>query len=761
MQLSALVLTFLTGTISSTHGEATFSSHIFKYVKTKTSPEVQQTATAELISRIVPERASQFKVTVDSALKPNSFKITKTSDSSVVVIVGSSGVAASKGFYHYLKYYCGCHVSWDGDQLDLPDDLPNVNVTVEAPSSIVYYQNVCTWSYSFSWWTWMEWRRHIDWMALQGITLSLAPFQEDLWTEVFSEYNLTQHDIDEHLSGPGFFAWQRMGNIRGWGGPLTESFKTFASDLQTKVVQEMRRFGMILALPAFAGHLPVQFKAMFPQAKLNPVEVWNGFPAQYASPLFLDPVDPLFQKIGSKFVAKAIARYGTDHIYFSDPFNEIQPRSESARYLASAAAGIYQAMVDVDPLAVWLLQGWMLVKNPFWSDRAIKAFFTAVPNGRMLVLDLQSEQFPQYVRTQSYYGQPFIWCMLSNFGGTLGMLGSVDLVFERIRETRSNESMTMIGTGITPEGIQQNYGLYEFALEMGWNPDISDVDGWFKRYALVRYGNDDKRLQDAWSIFRSTVYSFKGVEMMRGKYTFNRRPSLKLQPWVWYNETRFNEGVELLLAVNGMNELFKHDVIDLTRQFLQNTADKLYLTIMDTYTLKNAAALRHYSNLFKELLQNIDRLLATNNHFLLGRWLESAKSLATTSLERQKYEYNARNQITLWGPQGQIVDYANKQWSGVVKDFFLPRWSLFLQEMELALATNGTINETKVRDKIFRKVELPFNTDRKKYPVEASGEDALELARELYQIWSERSREMKKLPREVLKTRKKGRKAFV
>lgn len=28
------------------------------------------------------------------------------------------------------------------------------------------------------------------------------------------------------------------------------------------------------------------------------------------------------------------------------------------------------------------------------------------------------------------------------------------------------------------------------------------------------------------------------------------------------------------------------------------------------------------------------------------------------------YEYNARNQITLWGPNGEIIDYANKQWSG-------------------------------------------------------------------------------------------------
>lgn len=82
----------------------------------------------------------------------------------------------------------------------------------------------------------------------------------------------------------------------------------------------------------------------------------------------------------------------------------------------------------MDPDAVWLLQGWMFVKNPFWSDKLLKAFVTAVPQGRMLVLDLQSENSPQYKRTQSYYGQPFIWCMLHNFGGTLGMHGSVEVV---------------------------------------------------------------------------------------------------------------------------------------------------------------------------------------------------------------------------------------------------------------------------------------------------------------------------------------------
>lgn len=44
----------------------------------------------------------------------------------------------------------------------------------------------------------------------------------------------------------------------------------------------------------------------------------------------------------------------------------------------------------------------------------------------MIILDLQSELYPQYKRLHSYYGQPFIWCMLHNFGGTLGLYGSVE-----------------------------------------------------------------------------------------------------------------------------------------------------------------------------------------------------------------------------------------------------------------------------------------------------------------------------------------------
>jgi alpha-N-acetylglucosaminidase len=37
-----------------------------------------------------------------------------------------------------------------------------------------FYQNVCTYSYSYVWWDWSRWEYEIDWMALNGINLVYA-----------------------------------------------------------------------------------------------------------------------------------------------------------------------------------------------------------------------------------------------------------------------------------------------------------------------------------------------------------------------------------------------------------------------------------------------------------------------------------------------------------------------------------------------------------------------------------------------------------
>ena len=50
--------------------------------------------------------------------------------------------------------------------------------------------NVCTFGYTYAFWKWPEWEKHIDWMALNGINLPLAfVAQEAIWERVYSQVN--------------------------------------------------------------------------------------------------------------------------------------------------------------------------------------------------------------------------------------------------------------------------------------------------------------------------------------------------------------------------------------------------------------------------------------------------------------------------------------------------------------------------------------------------------------------------------------------
>ncbi|XP_012273678.1 alpha-N-acetylglucosaminidase [Orussus abietinus] len=716
------------------------------HLKPRSSYKEQLNAATLVRNRLLGSYSSAFILDLIPNLGPegkDTFQVVKKDIGIIkntIYITGTSGVAITWGMNYYLKNYCNICLSWDNMPAGvkkLPVPLPDVNVTITSNDRFRFYQNVVTTAYSMMSYGKAEWIAHIDWMALNGINIALAlNAQEAVWKyEVFRKLNLTDSEIDEHFGGPAFLPWSRMGNIRGWGGPLYEYFHYTSINIQKTILNQMRSIGIVSVLPAFNGFVPRAFSRIFPNAKLVKLGKWNNFDDQYCCPYLLDPTDPLFQIIGHSFLQAYNKTFGTEHAYIVDIYNENDPQVSDPESLTNISRAVFSMLTSFDSQAVWFTQGWMFVHNmTYWTEPRVKAYVTAVPKGRMVVFDLQSEQFPQYERLNSYYGQPFIWCMLHNFGGTLGMFGSANVINNRVFEARTMKNSTMVGTGLTPEGINQNYVIYDLMMEMSYRKEPVNLDEWFTKYSIIRYGSRNESAVKAWVQLGKTIYNFSGLERIRGHYAITIRPTWKFVPWAWYDRESFLRTWDTFLEARtdlGKNFLYNHDVVDFTRQALQVRADGIYLDLVEAVSNNNITAFRNNSRLWLELLQDLEEILASGPNFLLVKYNVPRGS---NLLEKFYYNFNFLNLISLWGPKGEIRDYGCKQWSGVVKDYFIPRWLVFLNATETALRNNVKLNTTAVYEDIFKRVEWPFNRAYRQDSPFPEG-NSIEIALRLNKKW--------------------------
>ncbi|KAF6026713.1 NAGLU [Bugula neritina] len=273
-----------------------------QYIKPSQNLLEQKAAVELLIHRILPGRESEFRIRINSSLGKldrDSFRL-RTLHSGELEITGSSGVAASLGLGVYLKEYGSCQVAWSDSQLNLSSPLPQVSDVLvrSANDRFHYYSNVCTFGYTYVWWSWKRWQREIDWMALNGVNMPLAFVgQEAITQKVFK------------LLGP-FSPWFRMGNLVKWGGPLSQQFIRQQVKLQHRILSSMRAYGMTPVLPSFSGHVPAGLAQLYPKANITKLSLWSHFTSKYSGTYYLSPTDPLYNRIVELFIQKYTEEFG-------------------------------------------------------------------------------------------------------------------------------------------------------------------------------------------------------------------------------------------------------------------------------------------------------------------------------------------------------------------------------------------------------------------------------------------------------------------
>lgn len=545
------------------------------------------TTMRKMTQRLFPQQASFFDFRLLNDTSTDTFTI--KSEGNKIIISGNNANSMAVGLNHYLKNYCLTTISWyKDDPIELPKTLPNIpaEVTIKANVPTRFFLNYCTFGYSMTWWKWSDWEHFIDWMALNGINMPLAiTGQEAIWYKVWSKLGLTDEEIRGYFTGPAHLPWHRMCNLDGWQSPLPKEWLSSQAELQEQIVAREREFNMQPVLPAFAGHVPAALKRVYPNIKTSRVSEWGGFADQYRC-TFLNPMDSLYAIIQKEYLTEQTRLYGTNHIYGIDPFNEIDPPSWDADSLGMMAKHIYESVAAVDPKAIWLQMTWLFYADiKHWTTPRIKSYLRSVPQDKLILLDYFCEYTEIWKQTDSYFGQPYLWCYLGNFGGNSFLSGPVKLVSERLADALKNGGSNLKGVGSTLEGIDLNQFMYEFVLDKAWNSGQTDKE-WFLKLADRRTGKVSPEARKAWEILAEKVY-IQPAQVGQGTLT-NARPCLKgnghwtTKPTIEYQPKDLVEAWRLLLLVKDcQRDSYEFDLVNIGRQVLGN----YFNVVRDEFTL--------------------------------------------------------------------------------------------------------------------------------------------------------------------------------
>jgi alpha-N-acetylglucosaminidase len=603
-------------------------------------------------------------------------------------IKSSTSNAAAYALNQYLQNRCHSSFSHTGSQMQIPAKLPEVILPegVSARFPLRYALNYCTYNYTMSFWQWEDWEKELDWMALNGVNLMLAPGgTEAVWQKTLQDLSYSDMEIRAFLPGPAFNAWWLMGNLEGWGGPVSDQLIQHAATLQQKVLKRMKELSIQPVIQGFYGMVPSTLKKHFPKAKILDQGTWCGF----QRPSVLAPQDPLFEKISAIYYKYLKQLYGGDIQYLAgDLFHE--GGNTSGIDIKETGRLVQANMQQHLPCAVWVLQGWQGNPKPQMMEGLNPA--------QTLVLDLMGDNSENWARTNGYQQFPWIWCTITNFGGRQGMEGKLERVIaEPNCAVQTKEGQSMVGVGIIPEGIENNAIVYQWLLDGAWNTSLANEHERLPSFIISRYGEKDENLLNAWRLLLQSVYASHGANQQGAfESIFCARPTINLINNVssWGPEKPMYDSEMLLKAAMHFSKsadrfmniaTYRYDLVDMWRQLLNLKARTIYEALMRNFHQRDKSAFAKNKSRFITLLQLQNEWTGTHQHFRVGTWINKAKKMLPSVADKKLLEWNARTQITYWGgddPATPLHEYAHKEWNGLLEDLYLQRWLAFFRYAE-------------------------------------------------------------------------------
>ncbi len=690
-----------------------------------------------LVSRVLGDKYNDwFDFKIDRNAAENYYEVSE--EDGKIVVKADCGVSAATGLNFYLKYACKVQVTQQTKQVKMPEHMPHLasKMSRRSPYEVRYAYNYCTLSYTMPFFGYDKWQKELDFLLLAGVNLILdLTATEALWVSYLQKLGYNADEAKDYVCGYCYKAWWLMGNLEGYCGPVADSWVRDTLNMARVNQRYMTVMGAQPALQTFVGAMPESFgrianKHLQEQGfgdvlpYMAPQGLWAG---GFVRPNVLKTTYPGYSYLAKLFYDTQNEVYGqVSNYYCGDVCHEggIVPADLSKPEMSEK---ILNELLKADPKAVWMLQGW-------WSNpmKEVLDGFGDLKKDHIIILDLAALANPKWTDKKTwdgveFGGTPWVFCILDNYGGRTGMHGKLRKMTKLMDEARQKGNV-LKGIGITPEGTNGNPVVFDLFWEMGWRTEVPDIDLWLLEYQTRRYGGFDKEAYEAWKLFEKTVYGVESYDGTTKNNVINEDASLTMGYCVGgyykigYNRTVFEEGVLKLMerydALCG-TEGYIYDAVDFMRMTLTIACDDYFEVLKRARAAENKAYFGEYSVKFLNAMKLVEELSTYNEDELMGNWIGRGRDFANDArngeyarFDLDMMEYNARILLTRWA-SAPITNYANRQFDGLMEDYFYVMWKTLLDRVNKAFA-EGAEAPMRLGAECFT-IGWQFNESKKEY----------------------------------------------
>lgn len=696
----------------------------------KKDQAVARKAAMQVISNFMGDAKDQPKVVLDLSLPKDDAGCDRFGyelKGRRLVIKASSGVAACRAFYDFVKSNEAGICSWSANRFSMPRTLKKTRQPVcTSPYRDHEYLNVVTYGYSVPYWDRARWDKELDWMALHGIDMPLMLVgSEGIYFDVFTkDFGIPAEDVHNWEVGPAHLPWMRMGNLAGkmFDGPLDAYWYDQQKALAHHLLQRMKALGMKPVCPAFGGFVPPSFAKYNAGATLTNTG-WDWVLERGEYNTRLNPDSEHFVNVGKAFIKRWEEEYGKSYegmkYYLSDSFNEMEV--PDADMLKVYGENIFRSISEgsSNPEAVWVTQGWDFVYGASkWTNgktpaEKFKALTDAVPDHQVMVLYM-SPEYGGYGNKiwetfDNFNNKDWNYTMLPNMGGKNFWTGCLDDYANTFPANLNGSAgkANCTGFGLTMEGIEYNELLYELITDIGWsNPaEHRDVKAWVEHYGRCRYGDYTPLLQHLHATLLDNVYHGYVDHQRFGWQGFGGCERYYDKGNIDYLGDSFFTGMEQLFCRENISLLKKeplspalrYDLIEAAAFYASARVEHIAAEIVRLADEGEKPAAAEMLAGLEKVMRHTDRSLTAHPLYNLQVWESKALAAAGNDADRQKqYVRDARSIVSTWHSNHgseptanePVNDYSCRLWAGLIRGYYLPRLKAQLSDIINGTETN-------------------------------------------------------------------------